>query len=85
MAFLTVFTPTYNRENTLPRTYESLCVQDCKDFIWLIVDDGSVDGTAQMVDCWKCRENGFEIQYIYKENGGMHTAHYAAYKNIHTE
>ncbi|MGN0322795.1 MAG: glycosyltransferase family 2 protein [Oliverpabstia sp.] len=85
MAFLTVFTPTYNRENTLPRTYESLCVQDCKDFIWLIVDDGSVDGTAQMVDCWKCRENGFEIQYIYKENGGMHTAHNTAYENIHTE
>ena len=31
------------------------------------------------------RDNGFEIQYIYKENGGMHTAHNAAYANIHTE
>ena len=26
-----------------------------------------------------------EIQYIYKENGGMHTAHNKAYENIHTE
>ena len=45
--FITVFTPTYNRAHTLPRTYESLLVQDCKDFIWLIVDDGSADSTAE--------------------------------------
>lgn len=85
MAFLTVFTPTYNRADTLLRTYESLCVQDCKDFIWLIIDDGSDDCTAQRIDSWKHIENGFEIQYIYKENGGMHTAHNTAYENIHTE
>ena len=85
MAFLTVFTPTYNRADTLLRTYESLCVQDCKDFIWLIIDDGSDDCTAQRIDSWKHKENGFEIQYIYKENGGMHTAHNTAYENIHTE
>ena len=36
---LTVFTPAYNRASTLPRTYQSLCEQECKDFIWLIVDD----------------------------------------------
>ena len=41
MVFLTVFTPAYNRASTLPRTYESLCDQECKEFIWLIVDDGS--------------------------------------------
>ena len=85
MAFLTVFTPTYNRADTLLRTYESLCVQDWKDFIWLIIDDGSDDCTAQRIDSWKHKENGFEIQYIYKENGGMHTAHNTAYENIHTE
>ena len=80
MEFLTIFTPAYNRAHTLPRTYESLCAQDCKDFIWLIVDDGSTDNTSKLVKEWKGKENGFEIQYIYKENGGMHTAH-----NIHTE
>lgn len=85
MALLTVFTPAYNRAHTLPRTYESLCAQDCKDFIWLIVDDGSADDTADLVKSWQKKENGFEIQYIYKENGGMHTAHNTAYENIHTE
>ena len=29
--------------------------------------------------------DGFEIRYVYKENGGMHTAHNTAYENIDTE
>ena len=82
---LTIFTPAYNRAHTLPRTYESLCRQSCKDFLWLIVDDGSTDNTAELVRDWQSRDSGFEIQYIYKENGGMHTAHNVAYANIHTE
>lgn len=85
MSFLTVFTPTYNRAHTLGRTYESLCKQRCKEFIWLIVDDGSTDHTKELVKKWQQQDHGFEIQYIYKENGGMHTAHNTAYANIHTE
>ena len=82
---LTVFTPAYNRAHTLPRTYESLCAQDCKQFIWLVVDDGSTDGTAALIRQWQQRDNGFEIRYVYKENGGMHTAHNTAYENIDSE
>lgn len=82
---LTIFTPAYNRAHTLPRTYESLCQQDCKDFVWLIVDDGSSDNTAELVRSWQKKDNGFEIRYIYKENGGMHTAHNTAYEHIDTE
>lgn len=82
---ITVFTPAYNRAHTLPRTYESLCAQSSKDFVWLIVDDGSVDNTAELVKKWQGEDVGFEIRYIYKENGGMHTAHNTAYENIDTE
>lgn len=85
MATITVFTPAYNRAKTLPRTYSSLLKQDCKDFIWLIVDDGSSDETSALVKRWQQAENGFEIRYIYKKNGGMHTAHNTAYENIDTE
>lgn len=85
MATLTIFTPAYNRVHTLPRTYESLCRQTCKDFIWLIVDDGSTDGTAELVHKWQSASNGFEIQYIYKENGGLHTAYNAAIAELSTE
>ena len=82
---LTIFTPAYNRAHTLPRTYESMCQQSCKDFIWLVVDDGSQDNTAELVHRWQANDNGFEIRYIYKENGGMHTAHNTAYEHIDTE
>ncbi len=85
MPTITVFTPAFNRKHTLPRTYESLLAQNCKDFIWLIIDDGSTDGTKALVEEWKKNNNGFSIRYIYKENGGMHTAHNVAYENIDTE
>ena len=85
MPFLTIFTPSYNRAHTLPRTYESLLAQDCKDFIWLVVDDGSTDNTAELISNWQKFDNGFEIRYVYKENGGMHTAHNTAYELIDTE
>lgn len=85
MAILTIFTPAYNRAHTLSRTYQSLQKQNCKDFCWLIIDDGSSDNTRQLVKEWQSQDNGFEIRYIYKENGGMHTAHNTAYENIDTE
>ena len=50
MKTLTVFTPTYNRKHTIVRTYESLCRQSCADFDWLIIDDGSSDGTRAWVE-----------------------------------
>lgn len=85
MPTLTIFTPTYNRRHTLIRTFQSLQNQTCKDFEWLIVDDGSKDNTAELIEQWKTEADGFQIRYIYKENGGMHTAHNVAYAAIHTE
>lgn len=82
---LTVFTPAYNRAHILPRTYKSLCEQTNKNFIWMIIDDGSTDNTKDIVKEWQSADNGFEIQYLYKQNGGMHTAHNKAYENIKTD
>lgn len=82
---LTVFTPAYNRAHTLGRCYESMCRQKNKNFKWLIIDDGSQDNTAELVKGWMEKDNGFEIIYEYKENGGMHTAHNRAYELIDTE
>ena len=84
MALLTIFTPAYNRAHTIKRTYESLLKQNNKDFIWLIIDDGSTDCTKELAKEWMSTDNGFEIQYVYKENGGMHTAHNIAYEHIDT-
>lgn len=50
MKTLTIFTPTYNRKRTIHRTYKSLCNQTSNDFDWLIIDDGSTDGTREWVE-----------------------------------
>lgn len=84
MKKLTVFTPTYNRAYCLADLYQSLCRQTSEDFLWLVIDDGSTDGTAALVADW-IKEGTIEIQYHYKENGGMHTGYNAAYELIETE
>jgi glycosyltransferase involved in cell wall biosynthesis len=63
----TVFTPTYNRAHTLPRLYASLQRQTCRDFEWLVVDDGSVDNTRQLMQAWSA-EADFPIRYIWQEH-----------------
>lgn len=85
MPLITVFTPTYNRKNTLVRTYESLRRQTSKNFIWMVIDDGSDDGTGDEVLKWKNNNNGFEIRYCYKENGGLHTGYNKAIELADTE
>ncbi len=50
MKTLTIFTPTFNRKHTLYRAYDALCQQTSSDFDWLIVDDGSTDGTREWVE-----------------------------------
>ncbi|WP_346706883.1 glycosyltransferase family A protein [Merdimonas faecis] len=82
---ITVFTPAYNRADTLNRGYQALCRQTLKDFVWLIVDDGSTDNTKEVVAKWKQENNGFEIIYIYKKNGGLHTGYNVAIANADTE
>ena len=69
----TVFTPTYNRVNTLPRCYTSLLSQDFKDFEWLIVDDGSTDNTKELIESF-ISENKINIRYVYQVNSGKHVA-----------
>ena len=70
---ITVFTPTYNRAHLLPNLYQSLLQQKTEDFEWLVVDDGSTDGTEELVNQW-IEEAVFTIRYFKKENGGKHTA-----------
>ena len=73
--FLTLFTPTYNRAHTLHRVYESILAQTLlkRDgeylFEWIVVDDGSTDGTDMLIKRWR-QESGLPIRYFYQENRG---------------
>lgn len=63
----TVLTPSYNRAHTLERVYHSLCEQTCQDFEWVVVDDGSTDGTRELVQGWQ-QQASFPIHYAWQEN-----------------
>ena len=70
---ITVLTPTYNRASLLINLYQSLIKQDFGDFEWVIVDDGSVDATTDIVDQF-IQERQIVITYIKQANGGKHRA-----------
>jgi glycosyltransferase involved in cell wall biosynthesis len=70
---ITVLTATYNRAHTLERVFASLQRQSHRDFEWLVVDDGSTDGTAELMAALTARAD-FAVRYVAQGNGGRHTA-----------
>ena len=82
---ITVFTPTYNRAECLKRCYGSMQRQSDKNFVWMIIDDGSTDYTKTLVNQWQKEKNDFQIEYYYKENGGLHTGYNEAIKQAKTD
>lgn len=63
MENITIHTATYNRAYILENAYVSLKNQTCKNFEWIITDDGSTDNTEQMVNEWLKNDDGFRIIY----------------------
>lgn len=98
---LTIFTPSYNRVDLLPRGYEALLRQTSHDFCWIIIDDGSKDNTRELVRSWfnpaTIKEEGdhiigvskdalwLQMHYCHKENGGLHTGYNKAIELMDTE
>ncbi len=81
---LTIFTPTYNRAEKLRKCYDSLAGQSNLDFIWLIVDDGSNDGTEELVAQW-IKAGTLKIEYLYQDNAGKQRAVNTAISNCKTD
>lgn len=81
---ITVFTPAYNRADLLPRCYESMKKQTNQNFIWMVIDDGSTDHTASLIQGYMNASHEFEIEYYFKKNGGLHTAYNEAIAHIKT-
>lgn len=65
---VTIITPTYNRAKTLPKVFESLLKQSFKDFLWIILDDGSIDNTSEVVAQFQIQNPFFEIIYHQDKN-----------------
>lgn len=69
---ISVVIPAYNVARWLPRTMESLLAQTHTNLEIIVVDDGSVDETAAVMQTYT--EKYPSIRYIQKENGGVTSA-----------
>ena len=66
----TVFTPCYNSERFIRRTYESLKNQAFKNFEWLVIDDCSSDRTLNILNELK-QESEIKINVVKNNSNKM--------------
>ncbi|TNF06006.1 MAG: glycosyltransferase family 2 protein, partial [Deltaproteobacteria bacterium] len=64
MPFFSIILPTYNRAHFLPKAIESVLAQTFEDWELVIVDDGSIDNTKEVVDSYRDPR----IVYFYQLN-----------------
>lgn len=71
MLKISILTSTYNRVKLLPRLYDSIArnLEDNIQIEWLIMDDGSMDNTQEVVGKFKEYSN-LKIKYYFQENSG---------------
>jgi len=62
---LTVITPTYNRADYLKETIDSVLSQGFADLQYIVMDDGSTDGTTELVETY-----GDRVEHHWHENVG---------------
>jgi len=67
---VTAVIPTYNRADLVCEAIDSVLAQDYPSFEVIVVDDGSTDGTGEMLT----RRYGDRIRYIWQENAGVAAA-----------
>ena len=66
---VSVCIPTYNRKDYLKEALESIFAQTYQDYEVVVVDDGSTDGTDQMI-----KEAGYNVRYYWAEHIGQAAA-----------
>ena len=66
---VSVLIPTYNRSDLLPRAIESILNQTVTDFELIIVDDGSVDNTAQILRKYIRQDDRIRVYFNHQNKG----------------
>lgn len=76
MKKVSVLSPCYNVAKCLPTFLDSIIAQDYQPIELILVDDGSTDDTAKIIEDYKPKfvKNNIELKYIFKENGGQASA-----------
>lgn len=71
---VSVIMPVYNGADTLFVAVDSVLSQTYTDFELIIIDDGSTDGSADVIKDIKNRKNSAAIKYFYQKNAGAAAA-----------
>lgn len=70
--FLSIIIPVYNTEKYLSETLESIVSQDFKNYEIIVINDGSTDNSAQIIDNYS--QNYKNIHAYYHGNKGVSAA-----------
>ena len=77
VGLVSVIIPTYNRERFLYDAMNSVWIQAYRPIELIIIDDGSVDNTEQLVIEWgkiHSSDTMFTLSYFQQSNGGVSSA-----------
>lgn len=69
MSKVSIIVPVYNAQNSIRRCIESILNQDYKDIELIVVDDGSKDDSAKILDEFAIKDNRMIV--IHKPNSGV--------------
>ncbi|MGB1104680.1 MAG: glycosyltransferase family 2 protein [Crocinitomicaceae bacterium] len=69
---ISIIVPVYNTEKYIDETIQSVVDQTYENWELILVDDGSIDHSKDIITEWTKKDN--RIHYHYKENGGQASA-----------
>ncbi|MBI5540696.1 MAG: glycosyltransferase [Bacteroidia bacterium] len=79
MPLVSVVIPAYNASKFINETILSVCNQSLVDLEIIVVDDGSTDNTAEIIQNIAIKEN--RIKYLFQKNSGVSSARNFGFKN----
>lgn len=73
---VSIITPTYNSDKYITKLFESILIQDYSNIEMFIIDDGSTDGSKNVIESYipRFKERGYNLEYIYQSNRGQSVA-----------
>lgn len=80
---ISVIVPIYNGSRTIKRCVDSILSQSYTDIEVILVNDGSLDGSGNIIDDYAQRD--MRVKSIHKANGGLSAARNLGIEKAHGE